>query len=362
MLTIAALSPDRRLSLAVVAASGLVLWHVWANDVVGRNVLALRVMRQVVPAAPTFDAPYYRAEVTWALGFAGQPESVRQDRTLMTALEAHSGRNRSLAILAASYAMLTRPVDPSVAARILAREAPGNWRLFALWRGRAAWARGSKSEARGYWQAAYGDAARHRLRLAEGLEIASRTPDDVLVAADAAVSVMYLSDCDDSCRTEVVEMLRYWIVWPSSQPGETVGRLCDHILGAIKPGAHDRVVNAGVANVLARRALALHEVGRVADAEASLDRAEASERTVYVRSVRAYFLVRSDRRSLAREQALAVVRDAGTDGHALMMAAQALEESGARAEARRAWTLTIQRAPRLTYAAQAFLDAHPPRD
>src|SRR5687768_5241119 len=103
-----ALSLSWRASLSVVAAIGLLLWHLWAGNVVRGNLLALRVMHQIVPPASTFDAPFPLADVPWVLGFTPpwQP-AVERDDMLMTALEQRAMQSPSGAIMAASYAMLT---------------------------------------------------------------------------------------------------------------------------------------------------------------------------------------------------------------------------------------------------------------
>ena len=348
-----------RQSLCVMAAVGLLLWHFGDGRLVSGNLLSLRVIHQVVPPAAPFKAPFYLSEITSALGLASPPPPVMRDQDLMAALEGRAMRNGSAGPMAASYALLTTPMDPATAERVLAR-APReetDQAVAALWRGRAAWAGGLKTEAVRQWEVAVGDSAAHRKRFAEGLYVASRGPDDVLVAADAAVALMYLSDCHQACRTDTFEMLRYWIGWPALSE-EIVVELCNGILDSMRQGQQDQALDGGAANVLARRALALLSLRRVADAEATLDRAEDLQNTVYVRAVRAYFSLRAGRPDTAHTEALAAMHQAGSDGHALMMAAHTLAELGDRAEARRAWTWTIERAPRLAGSAQGFLEDH----
>ena len=347
-----------RQSACLVVAVGLLLWHFRTGDAMIGNLLALRVVHQLVPPAAAFEAPFPLAHVPWVLGLAPQQSAVERDQRLMAALEDRAMRNGSGATITASYAMLTNPVDPALAERVLARVPEANRPLAALWRGRAAWAMGLKDEAARYWRITYGKTALSRTRFAVGLYVAARVPEEVLIAADAAISAIYLSDCDQACQTDVLETLRYWIAWPSSSEEDVVA-LCSSILDAIRPEQRNPVIDAGAANVLARQAVALQELGRAAEAAAALDRADALQPTVYVRAVRAYLSLKAGQSELAYTEALAAVREAGTDGHALMMAARTLDEYGARDEARRVWALTIQRVPRLEYAAQPFLDAEP---
>ena len=214
-----------RQSLCVMAAVGLLLWHFGNGSLVKGNVLSLRVIHQVVPPAAPFKAPFYLSEVTWALGLASPPPPVMREQDLMAALEGHAMRNGSAGPMAASYALLTTPMDPATAERVLAR-APReetDQAVAALWRGRAAWAGGLKTEAVRQWEVAVGDSAAHRKRFAEGLYVASRGPEDVLVAADAAVALMYLSDCHQACQTDTFEMLREALAY-LPDPSDGAGR------------------------------------------------------------------------------------------------------------------------------------------
>lgn len=337
--------------LGALAAVGLLFWYFGFHGFVSGNVLSLQVLHQVMPRTAPAHASGYRSDVVHALGITSKPASLMLDRALLAALERRATRSGSGWRITASYALLATPTDPTTAERLLAlaKDKAGDQTLTALWGGRAAWARDLKSDALAQWEIAFGDSVAGRRRLAEGLYVAG----EVLLAVDEAVTLLYLSDCHQACRTDIFEMLRYWIVW-QGRSDEFVREMCDHILGPTRQGRLDHVLDPNAANIFARRAL----LCQGAEAELAIAHAEVLQNTAYVRAVRAYLLFRAGRPDGAHKEALAAMRQAGLDGHALLLAAHTLLELGDRAEARHAWAWTIQRAPLLARTAQALLDVY----
>jgi hypothetical protein len=331
----------------------LIAWRLGVSGLVTGNLLALRVFHQVVSPAASSKVPGYRSEVSQALGLIPSRVPATRDVALMALLEDRAMRSDIGWRIAASYALLAPSRDHPAAALALTFVPHGDVAepASALWRGRVVWAHGFKAEATRQWRVAFGAHAAQRKKLAETLYMAG----EYLLAIDEAMDLLYVPDCGPSCRAVTFELLRYWIVWQGHSDA-AVRELCDRILAGIRPNQRDAAIDRGVANILARRAYTLGAT--TPQAETELARAETLQNTPYVRTVRAYFVFQAGRADAAHQAALSAMRDAGSDGHALIMAGQTLLAVGDRTEARRAWSWTIQRDPLLAGIAQGLLDVY----
>ena len=333
--------------LIVTLAACLALYHFAAQPILS-HALRVQVLRRLVPRVPPVANKDYFSGVLEGLGLRPLPISSAIDVGLVKRIDRTPGGAAPWRVYA-SYALLATSPDVASAQRWLAQapQTSSDARLVWLWRGRAAWVRGDKAAALRSWYEAFGTDYIRRDRLAKGLYLAGELP----LAIDATLSMFELRDTDEHQRGWSFETLRYWMFW-QARSQEQVLAWCDRILTPQPQSAYDASSDVQAADLFALRAFSLLGLGWAVEGRESLEHAECLRNSPYVRSVRALERFRSGDMVRAAQTATAAAEQAGSDGHALLLAGHVLWELGDRATAMSAWQQVVERDPLLAVTAQ----------
>lgn len=345
----------RWMFLALLGALAVVAFL--SRGVIEQNVLAVQVVHAVMPTA--LPVPRERDYIQGTLNVlgltptqGGQPFQAKY----FSGLEAIAPDTGAGHRLLGQYALLTVPPNLERAQAHLERAAklsPDDSMAW-LWLGRAAWLAGDCATAVTCWETSVGENYQIRLWLAQGIFGTGQ----VHLAVRSAVRLLYLPRITEAQMVGVFETLRWWPWW-GGQTNEDAIRICDEILGPTDGGQTQHAQMRPAANLFARRALALQEAGRLAEARRDLDRALEIGDTPYVEVVRASLLAAEGDGDQASHVLQEVLTDTMTDAHAWVEAGKILIGLGYPAEARQAWQNAARLSPNYESSVQSLLEQYP---